>query len=74
MTRVHKDWAVEDVRAACTVLRESKNDVTAGPSEGVYVHGMYLENAQWERRGSKLVEAKSRVRTRVAFLRKSKFC
>lgn len=35
--------------------REGPQDVTAPPSEGVYVHGLFLESAVWDKvRGSQL--------------------
>lgn len=43
------------------VTKSLKDDITAPPQEGVYVYGLYLENAGWDRRGSKLVEAKPKV-------------
>ena len=39
----------------------SKDDLIAPPQEGVYVYGLYLEGAAWDKRSQRLVESKSKV-------------
>ena len=43
------------------VTRMSKEDVTAPPPEGVYIQGLFLDGAGWDRRNTKLVEPTPKV-------------
>ena len=63
ITRAHKGWALDTVVIFNEVQKLSRDDVTAAaaPSEGVYVYGLYLEGAGWDRRGTRLVEARPKV-------------
>uniref|UniRef100_A0A8V0ZBE3 Dynein axonemal heavy chain 8 n=1 Tax=Gallus gallus TaxID=9031 RepID=A0A8V0ZBE3_CHICK len=56
-TRAHKGWALDTVTIHNEVLKQNKEEITAPPSEGVYIHGLYLEGAGWDRRNSKLIES-----------------
>lgn len=61
MTRAHKGWALDTVILQNDVTKQMKDDIHVPPPEGVYVYGLYLEGAGWDRRSSKLVEAKNKV-------------
>ena len=61
MTRAHKGWALDTVLLQNDVLKIHKDDVSQPPSEGVYVYGLYLEGAGWDRRGTKLNESSPKV-------------
>lgn len=43
------------------VTKLAKDDISAPPSEGVYVYGLYLEGAGWDKRNMKLIESKPKV-------------
>ncbi|NWX18802.1 DYH8 protein, partial [Aegotheles bennettii] len=60
-TRAHKGWALDTVTIHNEVLRQNKEEITAPPSEGVYIYGLYLEGAGWDRRNSKLIESTPKV-------------
>ncbi|XP_032892362.1 dynein heavy chain 5, axonemal-like [Amblyraja radiata] len=61
VTRIHKGWALDSVVLHSDVTRISKEDITQSPSEGVYVFGLYLEGAGWDRRNHRLTESKPKV-------------
>lgn len=61
MTRAHKGWALDTVVLHNEVTRNMKDDITSPPAEGVYVYGLYLEGAGWDKRGAKLIESKPKV-------------
>jgi dynein heavy chain len=61
VTRNHKGWALDMVILHNDVTRSYKDDITSAPAEGVYVHGLFIENASWDRRGCRLIEAKPKV-------------
>uniref|UniRef100_A0A8B9E3A9 Dynein axonemal heavy chain 8 n=1 Tax=Anser cygnoides TaxID=8845 RepID=A0A8B9E3A9_ANSCY len=60
-TRAHKSWALDTVTIHNEVLKQNKEEITAPPSEGVYIYGLYLEGAGWDRRNSKLIESTPKV-------------
>ncbi|XP_075002904.1 dynein axonemal heavy chain 8 isoform X1 [Calonectris borealis] len=59
--RAHKGWALDTVTIHNEVLKQNKDEITAPPSEGVYIYGLYLEGAGWDRRNSKLIESTPKI-------------
>eukprot|EP01064_Diplonema_japonicum_P034643 TRINITY_DN7253_c0_g4_i1.p1 TRINITY_DN7253_c0_g4~~TRINITY_DN7253_c0_g4_i1.p1 ORF type:complete len:4646 (+),score=1368.52 TRINITY_DN7253_c0_g4_i1:87-14024(+) len=51
VTRAHKNegWALDDVVLRTEVQKMEKHEVDRPPSEGVYVFGLYLEGAGWDK-------------------------
>ena len=56
VTRGHKNegWALDDVVLKTEVQKMEKHEVDRPPSEGVYVFGLYLEGAGWDKARQRL--------------------
>lgn len=61
ITRAHAGWALDNVRLAPEVMKQMKEDITAPPAEGVYIHGLFIEGAGWDRKNIKLTESQPKV-------------
>uniref|UniRef100_A0A8C5ECR8 AAA+ ATPase domain-containing protein n=1 Tax=Gouania willdenowi TaxID=441366 RepID=A0A8C5ECR8_GOUWI len=61
ITRANKGWALDRMVLCNEVTKWMKDDITHSPTEGVYVYGLYLEGAGWDRRNCKLIDSKPKV-------------
>ncbi|KAL5010677.1 hypothetical protein ScPMuIL_012982 [Solemya velum] len=61
ITRAHKGWALDTVILDNEVTRLVKEDIHSGPNEGVYVYGLFLDGAGWDRRNARLIEPTPKV-------------
>ncbi|XP_075396980.1 dynein axonemal heavy chain 5 [Tenrec ecaudatus] len=61
ITRANRGWALDNLVLSNEVTKWMKDDISASPTEGVYVYGLYLEGAGWDKRNMKLIESKPKV-------------
>jgi dynein heavy chain len=63
VTRAHSSegWALDAAVLKCTVLKEEREDIKAGPEEGVFITGLYLEGAAWDKRKQRLVDPAPKI-------------
>ena len=56
-TRAHQGWSLDAVVLASEVLRSDRDEIRKAPDSGVYIYGLFLEGAAWDRRAGNLIEA-----------------
>nr|WAW84836.1 axonemal dynein heavy chain C [Halisarca dujardinii] len=61
VTRAHKGWALDSVVLHNDVTKMMKDDITAAPPEGVYVYGLFLDGAGWDKKNVRLIEPTNKV-------------
>uniref|UniRef100_A0AAX7SLG8 AAA+ ATPase domain-containing protein n=1 Tax=Astatotilapia calliptera TaxID=8154 RepID=A0AAX7SLG8_ASTCA len=61
VTRANKGWALDTVTLNNKVLKHTKEEITASPTEGVYVYGLYVDGAGWDRKNTRLIESSPKV-------------
>ncbi|XP_026846872.1 dynein heavy chain 8, axonemal [Drosophila persimilis] len=61
VARAHQGWALDQVTMHNDVLKVGTEECKKPPKEGVFVYGLYVDGAGWDRRTSRLVEATNKV-------------
>jgi len=61
--RMHsKDgWALDDCVSTFEVLKQEREDVKHGPSEGIYIYGLFLDGCKWDKGRQSLVDSDPKV-------------
>ena len=43
------------------MLKQERDDVKAGPAEGIYIYGLFLDGARWDKQKNCLVDSEPKV-------------
>merc|ERR1712100_793078 len=54
-------WALDDVINYSEVLRQERDEVKKGPDEGIYIYGLFLDCAKWDKAKDKLADSDPKV-------------
>ncbi|XP_072395911.1 dynein axonemal heavy chain 8 [Diabrotica undecimpunctata] len=61
VARAHKGWALDNVKLFNEVTKLNREEILQGPVEGVYVYGLFLDGAGWDKKHSRLAESINKV-------------
>ncbi len=54
-------WSLENLILKSEITNKTKEDIKAAPTNGIYIHGLFLEAASWNKKNGILVESKPKV-------------
>jgi len=55
-------WALDDCVNTFEVLKQERDDIKAGPAEGIYIYGLSLDGARWDKGRNALTDSEPKVR------------
>jgi len=55
------NWALDDVINYSEVLKQEREEVKKGPDEGIYIYGLFLDCAKWDKQKDKLADSDPKV-------------
>lgn len=61
VARAHKGWALDMITLHNDVTQMVAEDCKVAPVEGVYIYGLYLDGAGWDKRKVRLQEATNKI-------------
>jgi dynein heavy chain len=61
VARSKSGWALDDVVMFTEVTKMEEADVREPPADGIYVHGLFLEGAAWNKKEQHLIDAPPKV-------------
>jgi len=61
VARAHKGWALDVVTMHNDVTKMLFDECKQKPKEGVFVYGLYIDGAGWDRKNCRLCEATNKI-------------
>jgi dynein heavy chain len=61
VARRHQGWALDEVVMYSEVTKQEEPELRAGPEEGVYIYGIILDGAGWDKKRACLVDQAPKV-------------
>jgi dynein heavy chain len=55
------NWALDDVVNYSEVMRQEREEVRKGPDEGIYIYGLFLDCAKWDKAHDRLADSDPKV-------------
>ncbi|KAK2835022.1 hypothetical protein Q5P01_015506 [Channa striata] len=52
------EWPLDSMGLQCDVTKKNREDFSAPPREGAYVHGLYMEGARWDTQIGMIADAR----------------
>nr|CAD7423389.1 unnamed protein product [Timema monikensis] len=52
------EWPLDRMCLQCDVTRKQKDEFTAAPREGAYIHGLFMEGARWDMQSGGIVDSR----------------
>eukprot|EP00002_Diphylleia_rotans_P021973 TRINITY_DN428_c1_g1_i1.p1 TRINITY_DN428_c1_g1~~TRINITY_DN428_c1_g1_i1.p1 ORF type:complete len:4548 (+),score=958.95 TRINITY_DN428_c1_g1_i1:229-13872(+) len=57
----HPGWALDDVVFVSEVMAKEREEIKTGPEEGVFVHGLFMDGAAWDKKANRIVDTPPRT-------------
>jgi dynein heavy chain len=51
------EWPLDKMTLTVDVMKKNREEVTAPPREGAYIHGLYMEGARWDLNGGAIADS-----------------
>eukprot|EP00002_Diphylleia_rotans_P003858 TRINITY_DN1273_c0_g1_i13.p1 TRINITY_DN1273_c0_g1~~TRINITY_DN1273_c0_g1_i13.p1 ORF type:complete len:1331 (-),score=331.88 TRINITY_DN1273_c0_g1_i13:251-3709(-) len=61
ISRAHSGWALDGVKLHTEVTKYEKHEVRHAPEEGLYIHGLFIEGASWDKPKCRITDSDPKI-------------